>query len=339
MDTEISNQCPQDSHLLIIDDQPLRRAQLSQFLEGFAKRHDMRIEEYSPAEVMRAGQAMCGRMSILSVGGQNARGRYFDDLATLAQSDPVRRTVVLAEDTSVSFVRASLRAGAHGVIPTATHPEVAIHALEFILRGGIYVPPKVLDEMTPPLVPLHHVGAAEVGSTTQTQSTVRGAQAPSTQGPSNGKPKSAVSCDPARGVRDLTDERGLTPRQRAVLLCLVEAKSNKEIARCLNTTEATVKLHVRQIMRKLDVKNRTEAALFATKLLNDAGEHNDLAGDNSDQKYKNPSIPIQKTSTSKLASVRNPGSISRGEGQASRAPKPSPVLPQDTRRRPDRVAT
>src|SRR4029078_6454616 len=43
----------------------------------------------------------------------------------------------------------------------------------------------------------------------------------------------------------------LTPRQAAVLECICHGDSNKLIARRLSVSETTVKLHVRQIMRKL----------------------------------------------------------------------------------------
>jgi DNA-binding NarL/FixJ family response regulator len=56
---------------------------------------------------------------------------------------------------------------------------------------------------------------------------------------------------------------GLPPRQREITVLLAEGKSNKEIARELNLLEATVKHHVRCILRKLGVRNRTEAVLAA----------------------------------------------------------------------------
>jgi two-component system nitrate/nitrite response regulator NarL len=51
-----------------------------------------------------------------------------------------------------------------------------------------------------------------------------------------------------------------------VISHLRDGKSNKLIARELTICEGTVKLHVRRIMRKLGVANRTQAALVATNL-------------------------------------------------------------------------
>lgn len=56
---------------------------------------------------------------------------------------------------------------------------------------------------------------------------------------------------------------GLTEREAAILQCLTEGASNKLIARKLDITEATVKVHIKAILRKLQAKNRTQAALWA----------------------------------------------------------------------------
>ena len=55
----------------------------------------------------------------------------------------------------------------------------------------------------------------------------------------------------------------LTTREMQVLQGLTEGKSNKEIARDLDLTEPTIKLHMKTLYRKLDVANRTQAAIVA----------------------------------------------------------------------------
>ena len=56
-------------------------------------------------------------------------------------------------------------------------------------------------------------------------------------------------------------ELGLTQRQLDVLALLMCGRSNKAIARTLSIAEVTVKHHVTALMRALQVRNRTEAAL------------------------------------------------------------------------------
>lgn len=55
----------------------------------------------------------------------------------------------------------------------------------------------------------------------------------------------------------------LTPRELQVLKGLTEGKSNKEIARDLDITEPTIKLHMKTLYRKVGAANRTQAALIA----------------------------------------------------------------------------
>jgi NarL family two-component system response regulator LiaR len=57
----------------------------------------------------------------------------------------------------------------------------------------------------------------------------------------------------------------LTRRQRDVLALISEGKSNKLIGDALTMTESTVKAHVKQIIKRLHVANRTQAALIATR--------------------------------------------------------------------------
>ncbi|WP_032640390.1 helix-turn-helix transcriptional regulator [Enterobacter sp. EGD-HP1] len=57
----------------------------------------------------------------------------------------------------------------------------------------------------------------------------------------------------------------LSERQRDVLKLLAAGESNKEIGRNLNISAATVKAHLEALFRRLDVKNRTQAALLYTR--------------------------------------------------------------------------
>jgi DNA-binding NarL/FixJ family response regulator len=66
-----------------------------------------------------------------------------------------------------------------------------------------------------------------------------------------------------RGERWSLETRTLTNRERQVLGCLREGKSNKEIAQALNIAEPTVKNHVHHLLEKLDVTTRAQAAARA----------------------------------------------------------------------------
>ncbi|MFY9835568.1 MAG: response regulator transcription factor [Xanthobacteraceae bacterium] len=57
----------------------------------------------------------------------------------------------------------------------------------------------------------------------------------------------------------------LSHRERQVLICLARGGSNKVIARLCHISEATVKVHLKAILRKTHTQNRTRAAIWAIK--------------------------------------------------------------------------
>lgn len=55
----------------------------------------------------------------------------------------------------------------------------------------------------------------------------------------------------------------LSPREREIIVMLAHGASNKEIARVLNLSESTIKIHVQGILRKLNIAKRVQAAVYA----------------------------------------------------------------------------
>jgi DNA-binding NarL/FixJ family response regulator len=69
--------------------------------------------------------------------------------------------------------------------------------------------------------------------------------------------------EPQQPVMTLADSPGLTRRELEILRLVAEGHSNAQLARMLWVTEQTVKFHLSNIYRKLDVANRTEASRWA----------------------------------------------------------------------------
>ena len=67
----------------------------------------------------------------------------------------------------------------------------------------------------------------------------------------------ALNAPPAASHSDLTE------REREILGLLADGRSNKEIARELGISDATVKVHIKHLLRKLNMKSRLEAAVWA----------------------------------------------------------------------------
>lgn len=69
----------------------------------------------------------------------------------------------------------------------------------------------------------------------------------------------------ARPPTPVSELDKLTPREREILACLARGESNKVIARALDLAESTVKIHVQNILKKLNLSSRVQAAVFAVE--------------------------------------------------------------------------
>lgn len=137
--------------------------------------------------------------------------------------------VVSVRDDTLA-IREALQAGAMGYIPKTSSPEVTTNAIRFVLSGGIYIPPEVLDSGT-------LAGERDIGP--------------------------IDTAPPASGAETAL---GLTGRQVEVLSLLALGRSNRDIAAELGISAGTVKMHVSRIFKVLDVSNRTEAAARLAQL-------------------------------------------------------------------------
>lgn len=80
--------------------------------------------------------------------------------------------------------------------------------------------------------------------------------------------EAVLGTDAAGGGDGRHDDRGLaalTDREREVLVQIARGRSNREIARALAVSEKTVKTHVSNLLMKLGVQDRTQAALHAVR--------------------------------------------------------------------------
>ena len=157
---------------------------------------------------------------------------------------------VFVEHHTPECVDVALKNGLAGVLHLGEEPAVILAAIDFIMAGGTYIP--------------HVTQSDPMGVEFSYQTQLR--------------PEPEV----ARRVPPITPEpqpdlpeHDFTSRQRDVLSYLADGVSNKEIANNLDLSEATVKSHVRQVMRKMNVQNRTQAALLARQFVDPInGERN-----------------------------------------------------------------
>ncbi|MFC0351465.1 response regulator [Undibacterium danionis] len=66
-------------------------------------------------------------------------------------------------------------------------------------------------------------------------------------------------------INTAPEREKLTPRERETMVCLARGESNKEIARNLDVAESTVKIHVQNILKKLNLTSRVQIAVYAVE--------------------------------------------------------------------------
>lgn len=150
---------------------------------------------------------------------------------------PGLKAVVLADCGRLGVVTAAMRAGADAVLSTDISADVLKRSLELVLLGQRLFPPDIAEAFLEPMAP------AEAGR-------------------NRGDPEDiAHAPDPNTVVgRRLSL---LSKREHEILCCLVNGMSNKLIARTLDITEATVKVHIKGVLRKTRLGNRTQVAIWA----------------------------------------------------------------------------
>jgi len=145
---------------------------------------------------------------------------------------PAARIVILADAFDPETVSAAWDAGAHGFCLSNHKYDVLIKSLELVMLGETVIPAEIV-------LPIAGVNAYRAGC-------------------------QAAGCSSELGFSGHS-VRKLSSREAEILTCLKDGAPNKVIARKLNLSEATVKVHVKTILKKIGARNRTQAALWAAR--------------------------------------------------------------------------
>lgn len=218
--------------IALIDDSPLRRTSTLNMLRAYLR---LPVRPFKTiAELSAQGAVPNDDLSpiILSVGGRRVQQDQLRSLSTLAPN----RLVVMSDLEEPDQVLTTFRCGGRGYIPTTLEPSLVIEAMRLVLAGGLFAPAHVVVDARAPRREPRTEGAADQPS-------------PSSTHEANAEHPTAWP-----------------PRQLAVMRALCQGKANKEIAHTLRMDESTVKVHVRYIVRKLGVNNRTQAALYSRRM-------------------------------------------------------------------------
>jgi two-component system, NarL family, nitrate/nitrite response regulator NarL len=176
--------------------------------------------------------------ALILIDAHQTTGRVLEVIRQTREHFLQARIVALADQFDLSFVRSGHEAGVNGFCSAANAPDVLIKSLELVMLGETLLPFEVLRTF--------------VGGASQNRE-------PPLQG-SIAEPK----------LSDLKACK-LSAREREILGCLTQGEPNKVIARKLDITEATIKVHVKAILRKIGAANRTQAAMWASQRLTQRG--------------------------------------------------------------------
>jgi two-component system, NarL family, nitrate/nitrite response regulator NarL len=211
-------------------------------------------------------------------------------VSTTKERFPDAHVVVIGDATDTRNVVAALEADASSFLDENMDAAALIKALELVALGEPVVSVDLLRQLLGPNLPAADEGAVS------SEEQQRLLQAP----PS----KKAASMPPR-----------LSSREAAILDGLVQGAPNKVIAHQLNITEATVKVHVKAILRKIRVSNRTQAAIWAMsrqKAASNGAEHCFSKPSNGAANLPLPRIDVQHDHITPVATRSTVGVTSDG---------------------------
>jgi DNA-binding NarL/FixJ family response regulator len=258
------------SSVAIIDAKELRRAGITSLFEPWARTENLRLTSFAPDQAHEALQSDTDvRLVIFSIGGESIAERgnlqQLKVLRALASKIPL---VIISDRDDANDITAAFSAGAQGFINSEMPSALAFQTLSFILNGGSYFPPSAMHQ----LPARSEQAEPPVGPTENSES----------ESKHNGKEGNGGASAHSRS--NLACHSGtLTARQQEVLDHLRLGETNKMIARRLGMTEGTVKVHIRQMMRKCQMSNRTQLAVGGSTVAISAGGNHTMVKKSPEQ--------------------------------------------------------
>jgi DNA-binding NarL/FixJ family response regulator len=221
--------------VLLVDQRAWTRDALARALEAASPDYHVRCFE-SVFELERAAPAP-SQVVLLNLNGiALADCSITTAVATARSRLPDVPVVAIADSVDAEDILSAVEGGLRGYIPNSLEFQLVVEGLRFVTAGGTFVPAEPL------------LASFDTGS-------CYGAPPPQSG--------HAEAVEPVNGP---PPGISVTPRESAVLDGLRQGLSNKQIARQLGLCEPTIKVHIRHIMRKFGVANRTQVALLAERL-------------------------------------------------------------------------
>lgn len=255
----------------LIDPKPLRRCFVLRFLESaadapiiaggdideilrmIAAQGELAKEEGGVREPLSRGESAAKvGVVIINLGGDSLTemGAARSLVQAIATTFPEAALVAFSDVETRREIVAAMSLGVHGFIPTSMQERVVWPTIKLVQAGGQYAPMRSILQ--------NDIEKGGAGSKPASKSRGEITEKAEAVGVS-------AYCD--LGDFEIEDAgcegASLSPREVEVLNHVSHGLQNKQIAYSLGMSESTVKVHVRNIMKKLAVTNRTQAAFRA----------------------------------------------------------------------------
>ena len=192
-------------------------------------------------------------LAILTLDPNRNIGPQLAAIQILRRRDLTSKVVLLMPTCTTEDLVAAVLCGVDGLILKDISSETLVSALDLVMHGQHVLPLGVASQLF-----------ARIGEPSRP---VAGGEPPVPPPSELATCTSVFKAADAAGARDtgqlLTRNLALSDRETQILQCLVEGCANKLIARRLEIAEATVKVHIKGLLRKINVSNRTQAAIWA----------------------------------------------------------------------------
>lgn len=219
----------QPIRLLLVDDHALFRRGLRQLLEAEPDLKVVAEAENGEEAVQHARELYPSQLDLVLMDIEMPRLDGIEATKRILTDIPRLPIIMLTSSSEDRDLIAASDAGSVGFLPKSLRPELLVEAIRAYRRDGS--------------LPMTGVMAGRLLAYYREQ-------------------VQALAGEPDPQSRQLSPElrRLLTPRELEVLALLADGLSDREIAKRLTLAPRTASVHVHNVLRKLDVQNRTEAA-------------------------------------------------------------------------------
>lgn len=210
--------------VLVVDDHSLFRRGVTALLDADS-RFDVVAEAGDAGDAYRRAAQTQPDVILLDNHLPGVKG--VDAIAGLREAAPQACVLMLTVSEDENDLAAALRGGARGYLLKTVDSDVMAAAIVRAIAGESTISPEMTGKLVTAFQSLHGAAKEETATTGD---------------------------DPIRS---------LSPREEEILGQIAQGRTNKEIARVMNIAEATVKIHVQHILRKLNLSSRVQAATYA----------------------------------------------------------------------------